>query len=182
MICGGSPCQDFSIAGSQNGSMWECNACGHTYNPLTVHYSKRNKCPNCSCKDLNKTRSSLLIEWLRIIRTNKPDWAIYENVKNIIGNKFKTTFDLFIKELEEYGYNTYYAVLNAKDFGLPQNRERLYLIIIKKELDNGSFEFPNGIETDLHLKDFLEEEVGDNFYINTPEAKEFLSKFEKRED
>lgn len=175
MICGGSPCQDFSIAGTQDGATWRCKECGHEYNPLTVHFTKRNACPNCGCEDLDKTRSSLLVEWLRIIRANKPDWAIYENVKNIVGKKFKVTFDMFTKELEEYGYNVYYKVLNAKDFGVPQNRERLYLIIIKKEIDNGKFKFPEGFESDLLLKDVLEEEVADNFYINTPHAERLIN-------
>ena len=174
MICGGSPCQDFSVAGVQSGSVWKCNKCGKSYNPLTVHWSKRDKCPNCGCHDLDKTRSSLLVEWLRIIRYNKPEWAIYENVKNIIGKKFKPTFDMFVKELQEYGYNVYYTVLNAKDFGVPQNRERLYLIIIREELDNGQFEFPQGFDSDIRLRDVLEEEVADNFYVNTPNAERLI--------
>ena len=174
MICGGSPCQDFSCAGKQAGSKWRCAECGHEYNPLTVHYSKRDKCPKCESENLDKTRSSLLVEWLRVIQANKPKWGIYENVKNIVGKQFKETFDMFINELHEYGYNTYYKVLNAKDYGVPQNRERVYLIIIQRELDNGKFTFPEPFDNGIRLKDILEDEVDEKFYVNTPQAKQLI--------
>ena len=128
MICGGSPCQDFSVAGKQKGSVWSCKECEHEYNPLTVHWSKRDKCPHCDSKNIDKTRSSLLVEYLRVIRANKPNFGIYENVKNIVGKQFKETFKMFTDELEEYGYEVHWKVLNAKDYGIPQNRERVYLI------------------------------------------------------
>ncbi len=174
MICGGSPCVDFSTAGKQAGSKWKCKDCGHEYNPLTVHYSRRHKCPHCDSENLDKTRSSLLVEWLRIIRANKPVWGIYENVKNIVGKKFQDTFNMFLEELRAYGYNVYFAVLNAKGFGIPQNRERVYLVIILKEYDNGQFKFPKPFDNGKRLKDVLEDEVDERYYINTPQAQELI--------
>ena len=173
-IFGGSPCQDFSVAGKGAGSTWKCLDCGCEYNPITVHYSKRAVCPSCRGGHLDKTRSSLLVEWLRIIRANKPNWGIYENVKNITGKKFRDTFDLFIQELEEYGYNVYWKVLNAKDYGVPQNRERVYVIIVKKELDNGKFVWPEPFDNGIRLKDLLEPDVAEKYYTDTPTTRRLI--------
>lgn len=175
MICGGSPCQDFSVAGKQKGSVWTCKDCGHEYNPLTVHWSHRDKCPQCNSSNIEKTRSSLLVEYLRVIRANKPNFGIYENVKNIVGKQFRdTTFKLFEDELHEYGYNTYWKVLNAKNYGIPQNRERVYLIFIRKDLDSGQFKFPEPFDNRIRLKDILEDSVDEKFYLSDKNVDKFL--------
>lgn len=170
------------MAGKQKGSVWTCKDCVDDngkhfgYNPLTVHWSKRDCCPNCGSKNIEKTRSSLLVEYLRVVRSNRPNFGIYENVKNIVGKQFKdTTFKLFTDELEEYGYNVYWKVLNAKNYGIPQNRERVYLLFIKKDLDNGKFEFPEPFDNGLRLKDLLEDEVDEKFYISDEKVERFIT-------
>ena len=181
MICGGSPCQDFSVAGKQKGSVWTCKDCGHEYNPLTVHWSERDKCPCCGSNNIEKTRSSLLVEYLRVIRANKPNFGMYENVKNIVGKQFKDTFKMFTDELDEYGYNVYWKVLNAKDYGIPQNRERVYLIFIKKELDNGKFTYPEPFDNGTRLRDILEENVDEKFYISEDKVQRFLTNLNNKD-
>ena len=175
MMCGGSPCQDFSVAGKQAGAEWTCADCGHKYNPLEAHWSTRDKCPICGSQNIEKTRSSLLVEYLRILRAKHPKFAMYENVKNIVGKQFKKTFDMFIAELNEYGYNTYWKVLNAKDYGVPQNRERVYIFIVDKSLDNGKFEFPEGFDNGIRLKDILETEVDDKYYLSEETTARFIT-------
>lgn len=172
-------CTDFSVAGKRKGAAWTCSDCGHKHNPLEVHYTKRGTCPVCGSSHLEKTCSSLIVEYLRMIREKKPNFAVYENVKNIIGKEFKTLFNVFLDELHEYGYNTYYQVLNAKHFGIPQNRERVILVIIKKELDNGQFKFPETFDSGVRLIHVLEKSVDKKYYVNNEKAEELLRTLSK---
>ena len=168
-------CQDFSAAGKKQGALWTCKTCNHKYNPLEAHYTTRDKCPKCGSDEIEKTRSSLIVEYLRILRSKMPKFAVYENVKNLVGKEFKPTFELFVKELEEYGYNVYYEVLNAKFYGIPQNRERVILVAIRKDLDNGKFEFPEPFDSGLRLKDMLATRIDSKYYIDKAKTEALLS-------
>ena len=117
------------------------------------------------------TRSGLLYEALRIIEAKKPSYAICENVKNLVGKKFKPDFDKLLFMLDELGYNSYWQVLNAKDYGIPQNRERVFVISIHKDIDNGTFKFPEKFPLELRLKDMLEGDVDDKFYLTPKQIK-----------
>ena len=167
-------CTDFSSAGQQKGSVWTCLDCEYKYNPIEQHFSKRDECPRCHSKNLEMTASSLIVEYLRILREKKPKICFYENVKNLVGKKFQKTFNLFIKEIEEYGYNVYYQVLNAKNYGVPQNRERVILVAIRKDVDNGKFKYPEPFDNGIRLKDILATHIDDKFYIPKEKTEKLL--------
>ena len=157
ILAGGSPCQDFSIAGNGEGAVWRCSDCGEEYNPLTVHFSERKQCPHCKSENIEKTRSSLLVHYLEVLHDTMPLVAFYENVKNLLSKNFTEVFTLFVKELEEYGYNVYFKILNGKNYGIPQNRERVILLAIRKDVDNGNFKFPEPFEDGKTFNDLLDD-------------------------
>lgn len=139
LITYGFPCQDISIAGKQRGLI---------------------------DADGKQTRSGLFFEALRIIEATQPRVAIAENVKNLTGKRFSEQFATVLNSLEQAGYNNYWKVLNLKDFGVPQNRERVFIVSIRKDLDNGAFRFPDGFQLKLRLKDVLEEYVNEKYYLS----------------
>ena len=80
--------------------------------------------------------------------------------------KFATQFETVLKSLEEAGYNNYWKVLNAKDYGIPQNRERVFIVSIRKDVDTELFEFPKPYSLEKRLKDFLEPHVDEKYYLS----------------
>lgn len=195
LIMHGSPCQDFSVAGKQAGGD----------------------------KD-SGTRSSLMYETLRIVEKLKPKYVIWENVKNLLSKKHRHNFDAYLEAMEKLGYKNYYQVLNAKDYGVPQNRERVFTVSIlqeriiyddynssiRKDQDtigtlttncgaqaprNGwkiieekvEYKFPEPIPLEKKLKDVLEKEVDEKYYISDAMIDYFMgvnqkpSKFPRKE-
>lgn len=122
---------------------------------------------------IDDPRGVLFFDAMRIIREKKPKYAVAENVKGLVGKKFKDVFEHMLKELEHAGYNNYWKVLNAKDFGIPQNRERVFIVSIRKDIDKG-YEFPEGFKSDIRLKDILEKEVGKKYYLSDKCVQGFL--------
>lgn len=112
------------------------------------------------------TRSGLLYECEKIIEVKKPKYLLLENVKNLVGKKFKNDFVKWLNYLEGLGYKNYWKVLNAKDYGVPQNRERVFVVSILN--DNQGYEFPKSIKLTKCIKDILENEVDEKFYMNKP--------------
>ena len=179
LIMHGSPCQDFSVAGKGAGG-----------------------------DEGSGTRSSLMYETLRIVEKLKPKYVIWENVKNLLSAKHRHNFDAYLERMTELGYVNYYQVLNAKDYGVPQNRERVftvsilqdrvvyddYNLSIRKDQDtigtlttncgaqaprNGwkiieekvEYKFPEPIPLEKKLKDVLEREVDEKYYLSDNKAK-----------
>ncbi len=141
------PCQDISVAGKQQGIS-------------------------------ENTRSGLLYQVQRLLEVAKDEgtlakYLLLENVKNLVGKQFKSQFEDWLFYLDELGYDTYWQVLNAKNYGIPQNRERVFAISIRKDL-NKSFEFPKPEELKLRLKDVLEDEVEEKFYLGNEKIERFI--------
>ena len=113
-----------------------------------------------------KTRSGLVFDALRIIGDCKPKYAVCENVKNLTGKKFKAEFATILNILEEMGYNNYWKVLNAADYGVPQKRERVFIVSIRKDIDTGTFEFPKPFTLTKRLRDVLEDKVDEKYYLS----------------
>lgn len=101
------------------------------------------------------TRSSLLWECEKIIEGKRPKYLLMENVKALVSKNFKSDFENWLKILESYGYTNYWQVLNAKDYGVPQNRERVFCVSILG--DHEPYVFPDKKESTLRLRDILEE-------------------------
>ena len=110
------------------------------------------------------TRSGLLYECEKIIEYCRPKYLLLENVKNLVGKKFKPQFDEWLDYLEGLGYTNYWKVLNAKDYGVPQNRERVFVVSILG--DHEPFEFPDKMALDKCIADILEDEVDEKYYLS----------------
>ena len=136
----GSPCQSFSIAGKQEGAD-----------------------PNSG------TESSLMWETVNIIKQMhiwKPRVVIWENVKNVLSKHMIHNFNRYLQEMEDLGYTNSFEVLNAMDFGLPQNRDRVFTISM---LDGTRFNFDTLERTKYRpLEEFLEKEVSEEYIVTQP--------------
>ena len=154
-----SPCQDFSLAGRQAGLI---------------------------DTDGKQTRSGLLLEVGRLLMKMSdekilPKYLLMENVKNLVGKKFKPAFDIWLKALEAIGYNNYWKVLNAKDYGVPQNRERVFVVSIRKDVDTHGYTFPEPFKLNRRLKDVLETNVDEKYYLKQELVETFIKRLAKRE-
>lgn len=153
------PCTDISLAGKHMGLMDETG---------------------------KQTRSGLLFEVERLLRKSvedgtQPKYLLLENVKNLVGKKFKPEFDKWLQTLDSLGYNNYWKVLNAKDYGVPQNRERVFVVSIRKDVDMNGYTFPEPFKLERRLKDVLEANVDEKFYLKQGLVKSFVERLYERD-
>lgn len=147
----GFPCQDISLAGDM--------------------------------KDIvrGETRSGLLHEVERLLEVAKeentlPEFLIMENVKNLVSKKFIGDFQRWIERLSEFGYTTFWKVLVASDYGIPQRRERVFAVSVRQ--DKGGYEFPTPIPLEKKFRDFLQDEVEEKYFLR----KEIFEYFERHSE
>ena len=112
-------------------------------------------------KGFEDTRGTLFFDVLRIVKYHKPKVVLLENVKGFVGHDKGNTFKVVKSSLEELGYYVHSKILNTKDFGIPQNRERIYIIAF---LENVDFEFPQTIEDEQNIQTCLEDEISKKYY------------------
>lgn len=137
-----TPCTDFSNAGKQAGG-----------------------------EEGSGTRSSILWYTRHAIIQKKPKYLVMENVKALVSDKFRPLFLKWCDELTSYGYTNFMQVLNAKDYGIPQNRERIFVVSI---LGDAWYSFPQPVELKLRLKDLLEEKVDEKYYLAQDKVNQFI--------
>ena len=150
LLTHGSPCQDFSVSGRGRGGDEGTN-----------------------------TRSSLMWNSVEIIRLKRPDYVIWENVKGVLCKNHKHNFDKYINTLDELGYNNYYKVLNGKDSGAPQGRERIFVVSIRKDISK-NFTFKQREHKELTIRDIAEENVDIKYYLKGTHIKSLVREFEER--
>lgn len=142
------PCQDISTAGKQKGFI-----------------------------EGSGSRSSLLWECKRAIEAKRPKYLLMENVKALVQKKFMPEFQRWIDTLADLGYTSFWQVLNAKDFGIPQNRERVFMVSI---LGKASFEFPKPFQLKKRLRDVLEDNVSEGYYLKEEQVQRILAHCERK--
>ena len=136
LITHGSPCQDFSVSGYKLGG-----------------------------NEGSGTRSSLMWNTVEIVAHCKPKFVIWENVKGVLQKSQVHNYEKYLHRMEQNGYNNYSKVINARHFGLAQDRDRLFVISIRRDIDDNSFVFPVEYDYEVTLREVLSENVDDRFYV-----------------
>lgn len=166
----GKRLKNLYVASVANNNLGDISKIKNEEIPIVNLFTYSFPCQSISVSGLQKgltkgsgTKSSLLWECERVIETVKPKYLLMENVKNLVSKKFKADFENWLKLLENLGYTNYWKILNSKDYGVPQNRERVFVVSI---LDcKTEYKFPEKIPLTKCLRDLLEEKVDEKYYI-----------------
>lgn len=150
LLVGGTPCQDFSNAGLRKGG-----------------------------EVGSGTRSSLMWNFVEIIRETQPKAVLWENVPGCISGEMKLNYDKFFNALLDAGYKVHSQILNAKHFGVPQNRDRVFVLAIRKDIAT-KFAMPVGYDCGICLKDILEEAVDEKYFLSARQIKSLLAQTAKK--
>ena len=133
------------------------------------------------------TRGTLFHEIIRIAEVKKPKYILLENVKGLTTKRHKQTFTKMLSELSRIGYYVQWKVLNSKDYGIPQNRERVFFVCFRNYVDCAKFRWPCQEILKIFLKDILEEDVDEKYFLKKEKSDElikdliFKQKFSKKE-
>lgn len=123
------------------------------------------------------SRSSLAWDCMKIFRAKKPKFLLMENVKALTQKKFMPDFMRLQKELEDMGYTNFWQVLNAKDYGVPQNRERVFMVSTWGQ----PYGFPKPFPLEKRLRDMLEENVSEEYYLKDEQVSRILEHCERKQ-
>lgn len=145
------PCQSISVAGLQHGFA-----------------------------ENSGTRSSLLWECRKAIKTKRPKYLLMENVKALISKKFKPDFERWLVTLSLMGYVNFYQVLNAKNYGVPQNRERVFMVSIRDDGESPQYHFPKTFNLVKRLRDILEDEVDERFFLRQEQVDRIVAHCQRK--
>jgi len=127
-------------------------------------------------------RGTLFYEIIRIAEVKQPRYMLLENVKGLTTKKFESTFKKILSELNRIGYNVYWKVLNSKDFGIPQSRARVWFVCFRKDIDEPmKFQFPTPEPLKIFIKDILEEQVNEKYYLSEKLQERFAKYLEEKQ-
>ena len=118
-----------------------------------------------SLKGIKDARGQLFFDYIRILKEFQPKFFLAENVSGMLANRHSIAVQNILELFDEAGYDVSFTLVNAKDYGVPQNRERVFAISIRKDIDDGKFEFPQPFDNGVRLKDVLEDNVDEKYYL-----------------
>lgn len=127
-------------------------------------------------------RGTLFYEIIRIAEVKKPKYMLLENVKGLTNKNHRPTFEKILSELARIGYKVHWKILNTKDYGVPQNRERVWFVCFREQSDYDKFQFPEKEELKIFIKDILEPQVDEKYYLSEKLQERFRKYLEDKQN